>query len=91
MQKLTEQELQETLANLPGWELTDGTLVREWTFRDFKEAMIFVNELADAAESANHHPDIDIRYNRVRLALVTHDAGGITANDVRLATIANDL
>ena len=91
MQKLTEAEVQEALVKLPGWKLTDGTLVREWTFRDFKEAMVFVSKVADAAESANHHPDIDIRYNRVRLALITHDAGGITTNDVELAAAANEL
>jgi 4a-hydroxytetrahydrobiopterin dehydratase len=89
MQKLVEQELNAALKQLPGWNLVDGSLVREWRFNNFKEAMNFVNEVAEAAETANHHPDIDIRYNRVRLALVTHDVGGITANDISFASAAN--
>jgi 4a-hydroxytetrahydrobiopterin dehydratase len=53
--------------------------------------MAFVNRIAELAEQANHHPDIDIRYNRVRLALVTHDAGGITEKDFDLAAKAQNL
>ncbi len=71
---------------LPNWTLENGELVRFITFTDFNKAMEFVNRVAAFAEGANHHPDIDIRYNRVRLALVTHDAGGITQSDIDLAT-----
>ena len=60
-------------------------LVRFWTFNGFVEAIAFVNRVADLAEQAGHHPDIDIRYNRVKLALVSHDAGGITARDAQMA------
>jgi 4a-hydroxytetrahydrobiopterin dehydratase len=60
-------------------------LVRFWTFTDFVQAIAFVNKVAKLAEAAGHHPDIDIRYNRVKLALVSHDAGGITARDVDMA------
>lgn len=63
----------------------EGKLVREWRFKDFVEAMMFVNRVAAVAEDAGHHPDIDIRYNRVRLGLVTHDAGGITKTDADMA------
>jgi 4a-hydroxytetrahydrobiopterin dehydratase len=85
MQKLNEQELQDAVAALPQWKLEEGKLVRDWTFADFIAAMEFVDRVAVLAEAAGHHPDIDIRYNRVRLALVTHDVGGITAKDADMA------
>lgn len=75
----------EKLASLPGWKLEDGKLQRVYSFANFVEAMAFVNRIAELAEQAGHHPDIDIRYNRVTLALTTHDAGGITENDVKMA------
>jgi 4a-hydroxytetrahydrobiopterin dehydratase len=85
MQKLSAAELETMTRNLSGWKVEDGRLVRDWKFADFVTAMAFVNKVAEAAEKAQHHPDIDIRYNRVRLGLVTHDAGGITAKDVKMA------
>jgi 4a-hydroxytetrahydrobiopterin dehydratase len=85
MQKLGDKELKDAVAKLPGWRLEDGKLLREFAFADFVTAMVFVNKIADVAEAAGHHPDIDIRYNKVRLGLVTHDAGGITAKDVEMA------
>lgn len=91
MQKLTDSEIQQALSGLLGWNLEGGELVKQYTFKNFVAAMHFVNQLADLAEQAGHHPDIDIRYNRVRLALVTHDAGGITANDTAMARKINDL
>ncbi len=68
-----------------GWELLGGRLVRVVVLGDFKAALAFVNSVGDLAEQRNHHPDIDIRYNRVTLALVTHDSGGITQLDIDLA------
>jgi 4a-hydroxytetrahydrobiopterin dehydratase len=91
MQRLTEQQIQQALSTLPDWALKDDELVQERTFKDFVAAMAFVNDVAQLAEAAGHHPDIDIRYNRVRLALVTHDAGGITQNDASLAQRINNL
>jgi 4a-hydroxytetrahydrobiopterin dehydratase len=91
MEKLTDQELQQALGKLPNWALKNGELVQERTFKDFVTAMGFVNDVAQLAEAAGHHPDIDIRYNRVRLGLVTHDAGGITQNDAALAQKINNL
>ena len=91
MQKLTDQELQQALGKLPNWALKNGEIVQERTFKDFVAAMSFVNDVAQLAEAAGHHPDIDIRYNRVRLGLVTHDAGGITQNDASLAQKINNL
>ena len=85
MQKLSQQELQEVVARLPLWKLEDGKLVRDWEFTNFIAAMEFVDRVAVLAEAAGHHPDIDIRYNRVRLALVSHDSGGITAKDADMA------
>jgi 4a-hydroxytetrahydrobiopterin dehydratase len=90
MQKLNEQELRDAVAALPQWELEEGKLVRDWKFADFIAAMEFVDRVAVLAEAAGHHPDIDIRYNRVRLALVTHDAGGITAKDADMAASLNE-
>ena len=84
-QKLDETQIQSALSTLPNWKLEQGELVQTATFPDFIEAMSFVNQVAKLAEAAGHHPDIDIRYNKVRLALVTHDAGGITQNDISLA------
>ena len=82
---LSEDELNSLLQARPEWSLRGGKLVRQWIFNDFVAAIAFVNRAAALAEQANHHPDIDIRYNRVELALVSHDAGGITARDARMA------
>lgn len=87
--KLDETELHAAIAALPKWKLEQGELVQTAAFGNFKQAMKFVNDVAELAENAGHHPDIDIRYNRVRLALVTHDAGGITQNDINLAEEIN--
>ena len=77
---LSKEELAELLRQLPEWALEDGKLVRFFTFPNFVEAIAFVNRVAQLAEQAGHHPDIDIRY-----ALVSHDAGGITAQDAAMA------
>jgi len=82
---LTATDIQAALEANPEWKLQDGRLVREWEFKDFLGAMSFVNHIAEIAESVGHHPDIDIRYNQVRLALVSHDAKGITQRDVGMA------
>jgi 4a-hydroxytetrahydrobiopterin dehydratase len=82
---LDAAEIGEVLKTRPAWKLQAGKLVREWTFKDFIEAMAFVNRVAALAESAGHHPDIDIRYNRVVLGLISHDAGGITRRDATMA------
>lgn len=67
------------------WERRDEALVKELTFTDFAEAMVYVNRVAEAAEAVNHHPDIGIRWNQVTLTLSTHSAGGITQNDLDMA------
>jgi len=79
------------LAALPDWKIVSGELVRTFQFKDFRAALGFVNRVGELAEEAGHHPDIDIRYNRVRLGLSTHDEGGITVKDFDLAARAEKL
>ncbi len=83
--KLTDTQINERLGQLEGWKYETNTLRSSRTFPDFVTAIAFVNRVADAAESANHHPDLDIRYNKVLIALSSHDVGGITERDFRLA------
>jgi 4a-hydroxytetrahydrobiopterin dehydratase len=91
MYRLSTEEAVSHLNALPRWRIEKGELTRTFDFKDFKAALAFVNLVGERAEEAGHHPDIDIRYNRVRLALVTHDAGGLTAKDFDLATEADRL
>jgi 4a-hydroxytetrahydrobiopterin dehydratase len=86
MGKLTDKEIQEKLPALDGWKYQAGALVRDYAFADFAAAFAFVVRLALLAEKANHHPDIDIRYNKLRVALVSHDSGGVTGRDISMAT-----
>ncbi len=87
MKLLSLTEIRSTQASVPQWCRRGKTIRRELVFPDFVAAMKFVNAVARAAEKAQHHPDIDIRWNRVTLTLTTHDAGGLTANDFALAAI----
>jgi 4a-hydroxytetrahydrobiopterin dehydratase len=86
MGKLTDKEIQEKLPTLDGWKYEAGALVRDYAFADFAAAFAFVVRLALLAEKANHHPDIDIRYNKLRVALISHDSGGVTGRDISMAT-----
>lgn len=85
MTTLSDDDVTARLARLPGWEREGHEIRRTFAFADFKEALAFVNRVADLAEGMDHHPDIDIRYSKVTLALTTHDAGGLTALDFDLA------
>lgn len=87
---LSPAEIEDVLRAFPEWKLKEGKLVREWTFLDFPEAITFVNRVAAIAEDANHHPDIDIRYNHVLLSLISHDAGGITQRDAAMVARITD-
>jgi len=91
MAVLTDAEIQRELASLSGWQRNGTAIQRVFRFPDFKAAMQFVNKVADAAEQANHHPDIDIRYNTITMALVSHDSGGVTQRDVRMAGTINKI
>ncbi len=84
-QPLKDTELQQALKNLPDWNTAGNAIERNFEFPDFNAAMRFVNRVAAAAEELNHHPDIYISYNKVKLALTSHDSGGVTQRDVNLA------
>ncbi len=79
------------MSKLGNWTLRQSIISRKFVFDDFAHAMRFVNRVARLAEAANHHPDITINYNRVKLALTTHDEGGLTMKDFRLASRINKL
>jgi len=85
MKKLAPTEIDAALASVPAWTKKGETITRTYQFKDFPAAIQFVVAVADAAEKAWHHPDIDIRWNKVTLVLSTHDAGGLTEKDFALA------
>lgn len=85
MSKLSPADIAFRVSALPAWKIESGELTRTLQFDDFSGSLRFVNQVGELAEKAGHHPDIDIRYNKVRLGLVTHDAGGLTAKDFDLA------
>jgi len=91
MHVLSQAEVTAHLGTRPDWRIEKGELVRTFQFETFPDAVAFVNKVAGVAEEAGHHPDIDIRYNRVRLALISHDAGGLTTRDFALAAGADKL
>jgi 4a-hydroxytetrahydrobiopterin dehydratase len=82
--QLTSAEVDAFLAAHPGWKVAGGQLERTYELPTFALAIEFVREVAKFAEAADHHPDIDIRYRKVTLRLVTHDAGGLTFRDTEL-------
>ncbi|MBF2087042.1 4a-hydroxytetrahydrobiopterin dehydratase [Thermoleptolyngbya sp. C42_A2020_037] len=90
-QPLTDAEIQAQMAQVPGWILEGDRLQRTYRFKDFLEAIAFVNKLVEPAEAAGHHPDIAISYNRVTVTLTTHDAGGLTQQDFDLAATVSKL
>ena len=85
MEKLSDSDIQTKLQEQSEWSELNGAIQRTLQFPNFTEAMRFVNQVADAAEAMDHHPDILIRYNKVTLTLSTHDASGITDKDFDLA------
>lgn len=91
MAGLSDAEIKSKLVSVPDWQVESGELVRTFLFKNFRASLKFVNEVGELAEQAGHHPDIDIRYNKVRLGLVTHDAGGITEKDFDMAAKADKL
>lgn len=88
---LTEEQIRAALAGLPGWTLERNEIRKTFTFEGFPLALEFVNEVADEAEKADHHPDIDIRWNKVTLALSTHSDGGLTEKDTSLAKVVEGI
>ena len=82
---LAEAEVVSALAALPGWSRAGDEIEKTFERPSFPDAIAFVVRVGFLAEAADHHPDLDIRWRRVRVALTTHDSGGLTANDVELA------
>lgn len=85
MTLLDDEEITTRLEALEGWERAGAEIAKTYQFDDFAGSIAFVNRVAEAAERANHHPDIEISWNRVTLRLSTHSEGGLTANDLDLA------
>ena len=88
---LSDAEVQNALQSLNGWSRNGIAMERKYEFNDFVEAMKFVNRVAEVAESAGHHPDIQIVYNKVTLQLTSHDSGGLTSRDINMAEKLNAL
>jgi 4a-hydroxytetrahydrobiopterin dehydratase len=85
MALLTDDEVRAQLGDLPGWELRDGAIRKEYTFKGFRAAIAFIDRLAEVAIASRHHPDLENHYNRVTVSLTSHDAGGVTGADLELA------
>jgi 4a-hydroxytetrahydrobiopterin dehydratase len=88
-EKLSPQAINEQLAQVDGWSLHDGKLQRQFVFRNFVDAFGFMSQVALLAEAMDHHPEWSNVYNRVKIELTTHDAGGITQRDFTLAQRIN--
>lgn len=82
---LNDASIQDWMDNRSGWSREGDTIAKTYAFDAFRDSIVFVNRVASLADAADHHPDIDIRYNKVRIGLSTHDAGGITEKDTKLA------
>ena len=89
--RLSTEERAEFLKDQPGWSLVDEAITRTFVFAGFPQAIAFVTECSFAAESADHHPDIDIRWNKVTMTLTTHSASALTARDTDLASAFDDI
>ncbi len=86
MQVLNESQIKQKLSPLKGWELNNNHIGKEFELKDFKEALNFVNKVGERAEEMDHHPDIFLHdWNKVKITISTHSAGGITQNDFKLA------
>jgi 4a-hydroxytetrahydrobiopterin dehydratase len=89
--KLTEDEIAKLMTKLPGWSVQNGKLHREYECKDFVAAFANMTRVAGIAESMNHHPEWFNVYNRISVDLTTHDAGGITEKDVKLARLLDSI
>ena len=84
-EKLNKESVQGWLRRHEGWKRRSNRLVKQFSFSSFRDSIVFVNRIATLADAAHHHPDIDVRFNSVTVALATHEAGGITEKDLELA------
>ncbi len=91
MMKLLSEQISEELKSLPGWSVKDEKLHRDFEFESFNQAFGFMTRAAMEIEKMNHHPEWFNVYNKLSVDLMTHDAGGITENDIQLAKILNSL
>ena len=92
MPRLTEADIQNQLASLPGWEVAAGVLTKTYVVRSFAHGVLFIGAIGQLAEAANHHPDVNLHdYSRVTVSLVTHSEGGLTDKDFALAAQINRL
>ncbi|HXV50630.1 MAG TPA: 4a-hydroxytetrahydrobiopterin dehydratase [Nitrosopumilaceae archaeon] len=91
LSKLSDDQIKEKLKELQGWQLVNGKLHKEFQFKDFNQAFGFMTRAALHAEKMDHHPEWFNVYNKLKVDLMTHDAGGVTENDVKLAKILNSL
>ena len=91
MGKLTDGEIESGLAELPGWAGGADEISKEYRLATFKDAVSFVVRLSYEAEARNHHPDLEVHYNRVKVTLSTHSEGGVTAKDLDLASAIEGL
>lgn len=91
MQTLSEPQILTSLKELDGWEYNDNAIHTSFEFDNFKDAFTVMTRIAFEAEKRNHHPDWTNVYNRLHISLSTHDAGGVTQNDLDLAAVINEL
>ena len=90
---MEQDAITEKLADLPDWERDEesGGIVRRMEFPQFADAIAFINRIATVADAHDHHPDIDIRYRRLKIVLVSHDVGGLSDRDFKMATLIDEL
>jgi 4a-hydroxytetrahydrobiopterin dehydratase len=86
MAKLEKAEIERRLSALPGWEFKDNAIRKQYHFKEFMDGIRFLNKVAEMAEAADHHPDVQINYTRVTFTCSTHSEGGVTEKDLKLAT-----
>jgi 4a-hydroxytetrahydrobiopterin dehydratase len=86
MAKLSAEQIAEKLKALPGWEYKGNAIVKLLRFKEFMDGIEFINRVAEFAEAADHHPDMTINYTRITFSCSTHDQGGVTDKDIKLAT-----
>jgi 4a-hydroxytetrahydrobiopterin dehydratase len=91
MAALSKAEICERLKNMPEWSLVDSAIYKKFTFKSFMQGITFVNKIAEAAEKANHHPDITINYKQVGISLSTHSQSGVTEKDFQLAEVIDKI
>jgi 4a-hydroxytetrahydrobiopterin dehydratase len=86
MPKLEKSEIERRLSALPGWEFKDNAISKLYRFKTFMDGIRFLNQVAEMAEAADHHPDVKINYTRITFSCSTHDQGGVTEKDFKLAS-----